>query len=398
MAKTATKELRSHHDVLEAIADEINIPEHLDDIARRRYKSIGEHLDREDSPIKKYDPEIYPQGSFNLGTVTRPVDDSDDYDIDLVCALKATKQDFSMAELKEAVGRELRGYAKDQGMKNRPEDGRRCWTMEYADEARFHMDILPSLCDWQVAPENLTHEENWMHEICITDKTHPEYKEYFDEWPVSNPKGYGEWFNSRQSNVFEARRSAFFEANKNNIALEFVADVPKHKVKTPLQQAIQLLKRHRDVMFGGDEDKPISIIITTLSAHAYDGEEKICDTLRTILKNMYSFIETKNGVDWVANPVNPEENFADKWPHSPQKREKFLEWLDKAKHDFGLYLEDSPNDKLPEEFITALSKDTVSKVSPMIVKKSMNFPSISAVTQEVDKVVREGRETKPWCR
>jgi hypothetical protein len=36
-------------------------------------------------------------------------------------------------------------------------------------------------------------------------------------------------------------------------------------VKTPLQQAVQILKRHRDMMFADDpEHKPISVIITTL--------------------------------------------------------------------------------------------------------------------------------------
>ena len=92
-----------------------------------------------------------------------------------------------------------------------------------------------------------------------------------------------------------------------------VDEVPDYKVKTPLQRATQLLKRHRDTMFNGDEDKPISIIITTISAHAYNGEQTICETLRTILKNMHLFVENRHGVNWVMNPVNPMENFADKW-------------------------------------------------------------------------------------
>ena len=34
-----------------------------------------------------YNPEIYPQGSFLLGTVTRPLSDAEEYDIDLVSEL-----------------------------------------------------------------------------------------------------------------------------------------------------------------------------------------------------------------------------------------------------------------------------------------------------------------------
>ena len=28
-----------------------------------------------------------------------------------------------------------------------PEEGRRCWTQDYADGAQFHMDTLPALSD-----------------------------------------------------------------------------------------------------------------------------------------------------------------------------------------------------------------------------------------------------------
>lgn len=42
-----------------------------------------------------------------------------------------------------------------------------------------------------------------------------------------------------------------------------------------LQRIVQILKRHRDIMFNGDEDKPISIIITTLASRAYRGETNL---------------------------------------------------------------------------------------------------------------------------
>lgn len=36
---------------------------------------------------------------------------------------------------------------------------------------------------------------------------------------------------------------------------------------------------------------------------------------------------------WVANPVNPEENFADKWIEYPQREKNFYKWLDQVEHD-----------------------------------------------------------------
>ena len=59
-----TKKLKNHNDVLEALAAAIDIPEYLDELARNRFRSLGDWLDREQSSIKQYDPSISPQGSF----------------------------------------------------------------------------------------------------------------------------------------------------------------------------------------------------------------------------------------------------------------------------------------------------------------------------------------------
>ncbi|WP_299882260.1 hypothetical protein [uncultured Sulfitobacter sp.] len=65
------KQISNHEEVLEAIAEALDIPEHLDALARKRYKSLGEWLERPQSGIRQFEPEIYPQGSFALGTVIR---------------------------------------------------------------------------------------------------------------------------------------------------------------------------------------------------------------------------------------------------------------------------------------------------------------------------------------
>lgn len=118
---------------------------------------------------------------------------------------------------------------------------------------------------------------------------------------------------------------------------------PYQKEKMPLQRVIQLLKRHRDIMFCSDEldseNRPISIIITTLAARAYDRSENIVDAYVNIVSTMRGFIETKLNRKtgryerWVSNPVNDEENFADKWSDVPQKEEYFYKWLDKLEED-----------------------------------------------------------------
>ena len=73
--------------ILEYIADSLDIPESHYQDAEDRYKAVGKWLSKEDSPLAIFSPEIYPQGSFRLGTVVKPIFKKDKYDIDLVCQL-----------------------------------------------------------------------------------------------------------------------------------------------------------------------------------------------------------------------------------------------------------------------------------------------------------------------
>jgi Adenylyl/Guanylyl and SMODS C-terminal sensor domain len=50
---------------------------------------------------------------------------------------------------------------------------------------------------------------------------------------------------------------------------------------------------------------------------------------------MAAFIENRNGKWWVTNPVDPDENFADKWNEYPERREAFMHWLKKVEADFA---------------------------------------------------------------
>jgi hypothetical protein len=130
--------------------------------------------------------------------------------------------------------------------------------------------------------------------------------------------------------VFNARRQMLvMEARAS------VEDIPDYKVRTPLQHAIQILKRHRDMMFDDRTDeKPISIILTTLAAHAYQQETTIAAALYSMLQRMDTFIEDRGGVAWIANPTDPAENFADRWQQHPERKDAFYEWLKQARTDF----------------------------------------------------------------
>src|SRR5207248_11762351 len=180
-----------------------------------------------------------------------------------------------------------------------------------ADGAQFHMDVLSAVPDGQRQKAIFEHARmnvSWWHTaVAITCKDHRDYSRISDDWPRSNPKAYAEWFKSRMAVVYRERLRKLAEAARAS-----VEDMPAYKVKTPLQSAIQILKRHRDLQFLDDiEHRPISIIITTLSAHAYQQEETISGALFSILARMDQSIKDRAGVAWIANPTDPMENFAD---------------------------------------------------------------------------------------
>lgn len=329
-------------EILEILGEKLDISESQYNATVKSYEAVGDWLSKEGSPLYPYSPKIIPQGSFMLGTITRPVNDEDDIDIDLVCKLNGKPSNWTQKHLKDAVGDRLKEHSTYKDMLDDEDGGRRCWTLEYSDEANYHLDVLPSISDKNFTVllsesfNNSQHLDTHKLAIRITDKEEPFYSIMTDTewWMKSNPFGYAKWFFQR----------AIYSSTKMFALSESVDPVrPFQKEKMPLQLAIQLLKRHRDIMFSSDEydsaNRPISIIITTLASKAYDKSENIVDTYVKIVCRMRSYIENRLNQKtgryerWVSNPVNDEENFADKWADVPQKEEYFYAWLDKLEED-----------------------------------------------------------------
>jgi hypothetical protein len=117
-------------ELLRYIADSLDISENHYKRAEERYQAIGKWLGRDESIIVSVASTVYPQGSFRLGTVIKPITDAEEYDIDLVCELSLTKDQISQKQLKDWVGHEIKSYARANSMKSPAEEGRRCWSQE----------------------------------------------------------------------------------------------------------------------------------------------------------------------------------------------------------------------------------------------------------------------------
>lgn len=333
-----TKQAESY---LEALVKELEIPPSRYEQAERSYKSLGEWLHRDGSTVSNYGPDVFVQGSFKLGTAIKPQSADEEYDVDCVCSLtELTKRDMPQSDLKTLLGDEIKLYRKSKGITKAVHEGRRCWRLDYADGAQFHMDIVPSVPNSEGRRRLL--EASYLDTafadtaIAITDnEVLPQYLQNTDDWPSSNPQGYAEWFTARMGDAFLRKRDRILEEMKSQNTTASIEDIPTYRVRTPLQSAIMILKRHRDTMFTDDAtNKPISIIISTLAAHAYHGEDTIGLALLSILARMKDAIEFDGRRYIIKNPTDALENFADKWEEYPEREQAFSSWLEKARDEF----------------------------------------------------------------
>lgn len=327
--------------IFDEMVEKLDLPEYVVEQTIRRYESLGEWFDRENSTFKDIQVNIFPQGSFALGTTIKPINNQEEYDLDMGCKVNVPqfKNQFSQEDLKKMVGAELEKYRIAKGIEQDIDEKHRCWRLEYKDEIKFHLDIVPCI------PLHIDNQAYYKQQLLdayqydttlneavanlainITDDRLENYSIISQDWQISNPEGYLKWFEDRmiqdQKGIFNERAS--------------VKPVPIYAQKTILQRCIQLMKRHRDNMFGDDERKPISIIITTLAARAYNGEQNLEEALINILEKMPEYIN--NSIPRVPNPVNPNEDFTDRWDMTDGKKldleGNFKNWLMQAKIDF----------------------------------------------------------------
>lgn len=371
---------------MQQLAEGLDLPTSRYEAADRSYRSVSSWLERDASEFADSSVQVYTQGSFRLGTAIAPIQVDADYDLDIVCEFDWSKRLRTQAELHAALGRELIAYARQHKMQA-PSPWNRCWTLNYADDARFHMDVLPCVPDGkhqrylrEMASVTLDHVDK---SVSITDKEHPQFYAITPDWSVSNPNGYADWFYGRMRPVFDARRLEMMLVE----AKADVADIPVFRVRTPLQLAIQILKRHRDLRFL-DQDtsfRPTSVVLTTLAALGYQQEVTVLEAVAGIVQRMDEFIESRGNISWIPNPADPRENLAEAWSTDVRFREAFQQWLEDARTDARLALESSSR----EEFIDAWSP----RLGRDLVEAAVGQPQTgSLVTRAFSNAVRKLRD------
>jgi hypothetical protein len=273
-------------DLLFQVCEELQLPPYRYRQAEERYRAVAAVLEATGSFFATLAPKIYPHGSMRLGTTVRPV--GGPHDLDFVLELSTPYQNVNPMKLIDA----LFAVLKDNGVYKEMVDRKnRCVRIKYADE--FYLDILPACKD---------------HGSGGTCVQVPDRRAKF--WKPSNPIGYANWFQ------WQAELGTRFLLEK---AMPLPAQ-QRTEEKRPMQLIVQLLKRWRDIYYGGNDFAPISIVLTTLAATHYKGEQSVSDGLLAVLSRIAGAIAVaeRQGIRLVVcNPSNTAEDLSECWDEDP---------------------------------------------------------------------------------
>lgn len=308
--------------------------------------------------------DVFPQGSFSLGTVVRPYRQSKeaDYDLDFVCCINEAKNEVLPENIKNIVKDTLctSEYYRDV-LQDIEWD--KCWTLKFPEigEIGFNIDIVPAVPETSdiidlMISEDLTQEQAELA-VAITNKKDEKYS-----WLTSNPRAYKEWFQNINKPFLEhnreIRKQALFE--KCSHVYNSIEEIPQELERSSLQRVIQILKHHRDVYYcriNKEDMKPTSAIITTLCAQIarnINPQLNVFELLMEIVEDFeiysqnqiiteseFSFkYKDKNLIRkldekwYIINPVNKFDNLADSWNDGSNKAALFFKWIASVKRDF----------------------------------------------------------------
>jgi Second Messenger Oligonucleotide or Dinucleotide Synthetase domain len=306
-------------DLLSRACAELQLDESRYRAAERSYLAVGKYLENQPF-IDLLQPLLYPQGSMKLNTTVKPIF-GDEYDLDFVCQFSCPPTYFDHpVDALDLIERTLRTSEVYDPMVQRMN---RCVRLNY--QRQFHMDILPACHD----------PEQGGTCILVPDRE-------LGEWTPSNPKGYAEWFESR------ARGMAF------DRLLEKAEPIPQQEAvhrKSALKLSVQLLKRHRDVRFKGDDLAPISIVLTTVAAESYQRQQSTSRALGDILFRLAQRIRSVHPRRIVIlNPKNASEDLSEKWDTKRGAYREFTKYVFDLQTQWAAMLQTRSIDKIAAIF------------------------------------------------
>ncbi len=302
-------------DLLARAAEKLQLDKTRREKIESSYKSIQDVLDNDQIYFHSKNFEIYPQGSVRIGTTVKPIAENE-FDLDIVLHIKDNV--YEKTDPMQVFNELKRVLLENGNYKDKVKPKTRCVRINYAGD--YHMDILPG------CQHNAYNEDK----IVIPDRE-------LKEWLISNPRGYAKWFLEKAESVKQTLLEKAYSAE------EIPSD--EFATKKPLQRAVQIIKRYRDLFFEKTPDYATpSIVLTTLAGQLYQNQDSIFETIDSIITQINSKINlSRTKRIKVLNPVDNEEDFTDKWEREPQYYTEFIRFTEalykswqKLKQDNGI--------------------------------------------------------------
>ncbi len=279
-------------DLLDRMAAEVQLDKSRNERMISSYGHVKEWIESDEKFFRAYSYDVYPHGSVRIRTTVKPMG-SDEFDLDIAVHLKQ-----NTPHTPEKIYRELNRRLSENGrFKDIMELKNRCIRLNYSGD--YHIDILPGI-------QELEYDHN---RLIIPDRQ-------LGAWVSSNPRGYADWFIKKANTVKVSLLQKAMSA-ENLPSDDFES-------KKPLQRAVQLIKRYRDIYFQENSKyRTSSIILTTIAGELYRGEDSIFQTVDNIVTLILESVHSLPERLKVLNPVNPAEDFTDKWDAEPGYYEAF---------------------------------------------------------------------------
>lgn len=300
-------------------------------VLERAYESTAAYL-AECDEFKDQFVEIHAQGSRQLGTLVRPIDDGrDGFDIDLIARLpKSSWSGYGdpggPGRLLQKMSAALERYADQHRLSIKKWE--RCVTLQYA--SGMTADIAPVIdAPLYVGPYGDTHS-------LIPDRDHRAFHS-------TNPRGYAKWFDEKAaiSPIFTLQERMAMAMDSASYSSTEIAPLPDTDdvFQRILCRLVQIMKLHRNKAFASSDYAPSSTFLTTLTALAYERQARIphetpLDLLLDIVESLPMHFSRE--VLWggnlpemwnLENPSVPRDNLASSM-NTPEHQKAFWAWYD----------------------------------------------------------------------
>ncbi len=302
------------------IAVRVQLPPGLHEKACGRGEAVCKHMERDGSPLKDRVRRFYPQGSMRIDATISTRGTDEEYDLDYVAELDV-HHEASPGDVLDLVYLALVDYPTSKPVERQT----RCVTVFFADG--MHVDVTPS----SLLPYASERESHIFH-------ANPDKPAHEERHVPMNAFGFGEWYNARtpiERRFADAVNRRIYEAAGIEIRADAQFDeVPDQVpliVKSVTTVALQLLKRHRNVIYAGYDGRiPPSVMLSCIAGHVASPGSTLSDMLIRLARAVARMIQAASARREklsVVNPVYGRDCFTDRWPESLAQQDAYAAHL-----------------------------------------------------------------------